>query len=81
MTTAYDSYALKAFEAGSIDYLLKPIDPASLKRAVARCRMSGGTIDTEALLKAIGNANVPKKEYTRTCACPLLLDDFCGSAS
>ena len=25
MTTAYDSYALKAFEAGSIDYLLKPI--------------------------------------------------------
>ena len=63
MTTAYDSYALKAFEAGSIDYLLKPIDPASLKRAVARCRMSGGTIDTEALLKAIGNANVPKKEY------------------
>lgn len=63
MTTAYDSYALKAFEAGSIDYLLKPIDPASLKRAVARCRMSGGTIDTEALLKAIGNANAPKKEY------------------
>ena len=25
MTTAYDSYALKAFEAGSVDYLLKPI--------------------------------------------------------
>ena len=63
MTTAYDSYALKAFEAGSIDYLLKPIDPASLKRAVARCRMSGGAIDTEALLKAIGSANAPKKEY------------------
>ena len=42
MTTAYDSYALKAFEAGSVDYLLKPIDPLALKRAVARCRMSGG---------------------------------------
>ncbi len=26
MTTAYDSYAVKAFEAGSIDYLLKPVD-------------------------------------------------------
>lgn len=63
MTTAYDSYALKAFEAGSIDYLLKPIDTTSLKRAVARCRMSGGHIDTEALLKAIGGGNVPKKEY------------------
>jgi DNA-binding LytR/AlgR family response regulator len=63
MTTAYDSYALKAFEAGSIDYLLKPIDPTSLKRAVARCRMSGGHINTEALLKAIGNGSMPKKEY------------------
>ena len=63
MTTAYDSYALKAFEAGSVDYLLKPIDPSSLKRAVARCRMSGGQINAEALLKAIGNGNVPKKEY------------------
>lgn len=63
MTTAYDSYALKAFEAGSIDYLLKPIDPSSLKRAVARCRMSGGQINAEALLKAIGNGAAPRKEY------------------
>lgn len=62
MTTAYDSYAIKAFEAGSIDYLLKPIDPSALKRAVARCRMSGGGIDVESLLNAIGN-NGPKKEY------------------
>lgn len=64
MTTAYDSYAIKAFEAGSIDYLLKPIDVSSLKRAVARCRMSGGQIDVESLLKAIGDGgNVPKKDY------------------
>lgn len=63
MTTAYDSYALKAFEAGSVDYLLKPIDPTSLKRAVARCRMSGGQVDAEALLKAIGGGMTPKKEY------------------
>ena len=62
MTTAYDSYAIKAFEAGSIDYLLKPIELTALKRAVARCRMSGGEIDVESLLNAIGN-NGPKKEY------------------
>ena len=62
MTTAYDSYALKAFEAGSIDYLLKPVDSAALKRAVARCRMSGGQTDVEALLKALGSG-APKKEY------------------
>ena len=63
MTTAYDSYAIKAFEAGSIDYLLKPIDLMALKRAVARCRMSGGLIDADALLKTIGDASAMKKEY------------------
>lgn len=62
MTTAYDSYALKAFEAGSIDYLLKPVDAAALKRAVARCRMSGGHVDADALMRALGS-NAPKKEY------------------
>ena len=36
MTTAYDSYAVKAFETGSTDYLLKPIDVESLRRAISR---------------------------------------------
>lgn len=63
MTTAYDSYALKAFEAGSVDYLLKPVDAAALKRAVARCRMSGGTVDVESLLKAIGGGTRVTREY------------------
>ena len=39
MTTAYDSYAVKAFETGGIDYLLKPIEPEALKRAVTRVRL------------------------------------------
>ena len=63
MTTAYDSYALKAFEAGSIDYLLKPVDATALKRAVARCRMSGGGVDVEALLKAIGTGSQHQKDF------------------
>ena len=61
MTTAYDSYALKAFEAGSVDYLLKPIDTSELKRTVARCRMSGGTIDVETLAQAMGVSD--RKNY------------------
>ena len=62
MTTAYDHYALKAFEAGSVDYLLKPVEADQLKRAVARCRMSGGKIDVEALARVLeGTAN--KKTY------------------
>ncbi len=35
-TTAYDEYALKAFKLKSIDYLLKPIDPDELERAVIK---------------------------------------------
>lgn len=33
-TTAYDEYALKAFEVSAIDYLLKPIDEARLKESL-----------------------------------------------
>ncbi len=33
-TTAYDEYALKAFTVNSIDYLLKPIEPERLDRAI-----------------------------------------------
>ncbi|MGH7937093.1 MAG: LytR/AlgR family response regulator transcription factor, partial [Bryobacteraceae bacterium] len=35
-TTAYDQYALKAFDFGALDYLLKPIEPARLARALER---------------------------------------------
>ena len=62
MTTAYDSYALKAFEAGSIDYLLKPVDPEALTRAVSRCRARSEQIDVDALMKALGGSPA-KKEY------------------
>lgn len=33
-TTAYDEYAIEAFKVNSIDYLLKPIKPEELKRAL-----------------------------------------------
>jgi len=33
-TTAYDEYALKAFGVNTIDYLLKPVEPESLERAL-----------------------------------------------
>lgn len=35
-TTAYDKYALQAFQVSSIDYLLKPVTVASLERALAK---------------------------------------------
>jgi DNA-binding LytR/AlgR family response regulator len=36
--TAYDEYAVRAFEANAIDYLLKPVQPERLERALARVR-------------------------------------------
>jgi DNA-binding LytR/AlgR family response regulator len=35
-TTAYDQYAIKAFQVNAIDYLLKPIDPVDLAKAVEK---------------------------------------------
>ena len=35
-TTAYDEFAVKAFELNALDYLLKPVDPARLAAAVGR---------------------------------------------
>ena len=36
--TAYDQYALKAFEAGALDYLLKPFDNPRFERALRRAK-------------------------------------------
>lgn len=35
-TTAYDEYALKAFQVNALDYLLKPIEPKRLNEAIER---------------------------------------------
>ncbi|MBT5903385.1 MAG: response regulator [Opitutaceae bacterium] len=35
-TTAYDEFAVKAFELNALDYLLKPVDPARLASAIER---------------------------------------------
>ena len=35
-TTAYDAYAIKAFEVNALDYLMKPIAPARLAAALAK---------------------------------------------
>ena len=47
-TTAYDEYALKAFEVNSIDYLLKPINKDDLQRALNKYKnLKGEELDLD----------------------------------
>ena len=58
--TAYDQYAIDAFERGAVDYLLKPVAPERLSATVARLkqRAPGGADPAQlaALLQQLGRA-------------------------
>jgi len=54
--TAYDHYALEAFEVSAVDYLLKPFDEARFKATVARVRRrheGAGGFDRQGALAAL----------------------------
>jgi DNA-binding LytR/AlgR family response regulator len=58
--TAYDQYALQAFETQAVDYLLKPVQPARLQRTVAKvqdvlARRAQGAVNFEATLGQLRN--------------------------
>ena len=44
--TAYDTYALRAFEVGALDYLLKPFDDARFERTLERAKNRIATNDS-----------------------------------
>ena len=65
-TTAYDEYALKAFEVNSIDYLLKPINQKNLERALNKLRTltaNNEHVNNELITKLIANFKVNNKSY------------------
>jgi DNA-binding LytR/AlgR family response regulator len=73
--TAYDRYAVKAFEVNAVDYLLKPFDESrvaqTLEKARARIPAAGAAVDSgtaaklDALLRLVGeSANSAAKANT-----------------
>ncbi|MCK7593943.1 LytR/AlgR family response regulator transcription factor [Pseudomarimonas salicorniae] len=61
--TAYDEHALAAFEAGAIDYLLKPVRVERLREALGRARRIGPPG-----LAAIDEAAGEERQRTHLCA-------------
>ena len=53
-TTAYDRYAIDAFSVNSIDYLLKPIEPERLDRAIDKLEKRSAT-DVRALARELAS--------------------------
>jgi len=51
IVTAYDAFAIQAFEAGAVDYLLKPVNPRRLAEAVERARRIRGWQAAEKLAR------------------------------
>jgi len=64
--TAYDKYAIAAFEQGAVDYVMKPFSPARLATTIARLKEKVGTkpADLEGMLQTLLKTTTTK-EYLR----------------
>lgn len=64
--TAFDQHAIQAFEAGAIDYLLKPVSQQRLERAVEKARRlarsAAENAETVARLQELGKPDESKEE-------------------
>lgn len=53
-TTAYDEFALKAFEVNALDYLLKPIQPERLEEAINKLKVEENQTTEEVEKRTLG---------------------------
>ncbi|MFN3403109.1 MAG: LytR/AlgR family response regulator transcription factor [Cytophagaceae bacterium] len=63
-TTAYDQYAIKAFKYSAVDYLLKPVDPEELIKAVQKVKDASENVrndNLDFLLQSVRKKTVPDR--------------------
>lgn len=65
--TAYDRYAVAAFEQGAVDYVMKPFTAARLDATIARLkgRIAGPPADLTGILKSLATSLAQRKDYLR----------------
>ncbi|CAG0979542.1 Transcriptional regulatory protein BtsR [Burkholderiales bacterium] len=66
-TTAYDQYALAAFDAGAMDYLLKPVETERLAQTVERvkAKLASAPADLSRIVAALGGRLAPEASRLR----------------
>lgn len=66
-TTAYDAYALDAFETTAVDYLLKPVEPERLHRTLDKIERLAGEPrrDVRALARELASQLAPARRVER----------------
>ncbi|MDR2815510.1 MAG: LytTR family DNA-binding domain-containing protein [Proteiniphilum sp.] len=70
-TTAYDQYALKAFEVNSIDYLLKPISKDGLEKALYKLNYLTPDINNnDVITRIMESIHQTKKKYKKSFLIP-----------
>jgi len=70
--TAYDAYAVRAFEVNALDYLLKPFDRERFEQTLARARKSFASVQhpSQDKLLALLDAIRPEGQYARRLLLP-----------
>lgn len=65
--TAYDRYAVAAFEEGAVDYVMKPFSEARLAATIKRLksRLATPPADLDGILKTLATSLAQRKEYLR----------------
>ena len=72
--TSYNEYAIRAFKVNGIDYLLKPVEPEELSKAIEKAKkinknLSKPSIDIDQLIEMLNAGENSKTVYKETFLC------------